>query len=132
MNIAVFESRHQPLLPRAEFLRRQARYAALALAIVFGSLLLGVVGYHALEGFDWIDALLNASMILGGMGPINELHSTAGKLFASFYALYSGLVVLVAAGVLFAPLLHRILHRFHLEVDTDDADDRSPAGPTEN
>src|SRR5438270_12556840 len=126
MNIAMFESRHQPLLPRAEFLRRQARYAALALAIVFGSLLLGVVGYHAFEGLEWLDALLNASMILGGMGPVNELHTPAGKLFASFYALYSGLVVLVAAGVLFAPLLHRILHRFHLEIDSDDDASRRP------
>jgi len=128
----MFESHHQPLLPRAEYLRRQARYAALALAIIFGSLLLGVVGYHTFEGLEWIDALLNASMILGGMGPVNELHSTAGKLFASFYALYSGLVVLVSAGVLFAPLLHRILHRFHLEVDTDDADGRRPAGASED
>ena len=128
----MFESRHQPLLSRAEFLRRQARYAVLALAIVFGSLLLGVVGYHSLEGLDWLDALLNASMILGGMGPVDELHTAPGKLFASFYALYSGLVVLVSAGVLFAPLLHRILHRFHVEMDTDDADGRRPSGPSED
>ena len=69
---------------------------------------------------SWIDALLNASMILGGMGPVGELRTTPGKLFASFYALYSGLIVLVAAGVIFAPLFHRFLHSFHLEVEDGD------------
>jgi hypothetical protein len=92
-----------------------ARYAIIAIGIDAGSLGLGVLGYRFLEGLSWIDALLNAAMILGGMGPVNELHSTAGKLFASFYALYSGVVFLVVAGVLFAPVVHRFLHYFHLE-----------------
>jgi hypothetical protein len=78
---------------------------------------LGVLGDHYLEGLAWIDALVNASMLLGGMGPVDALHTVAGKLFASFYALYSGIIFLVVVGVIFAPLYHRFLHRFHLEVD---------------
>jgi len=85
------------------------------MGIIAGSLGIGILGYRFLEHFNWIDALLNASMILGGMGPVGELKTTAGKIFASFYALYSGLIVLVAAGVIFAPVLHRFLHRFHLD-----------------
>ena len=77
---------------------------------------IGIFGYHVLEGLAWIDALLNAAMILGGMGPVDQVQTAAGKIFAAFYALYSGLIVLVVAGVLFAPLLHRFLHRFHLEL----------------
>lgn len=72
-------------------------------------------GYHATEGLSWIDALLNASMILGGMGPVSEIRTTAGKLFASAYALFSGVLFLAVAGVLLAPLVHRMLHRLHLE-----------------
>ncbi len=119
----MYEHHSQPLLSRAAFLRRQVRHAAVAFGIVFGSLVLGILGYHNFEGLSWIDALVNASMILGGMGPVNELHTTAGKLFASFYALYAGMVFLVAAGVLFAPLFHRFMHKFHLDVDTDTSDD---------
>jgi hypothetical protein len=92
-------------------------YASVALLIDAGSLAVGVVGYHVFEGLSWIDALLNASMILGGMGPVNAIHTTAGKLFASFYAIYSGLIFLVVAGVLLAPVIHRFLHRFHLETE---------------
>lgn len=79
--------------------------------------MLGVLGYHYLEGMLWIDALVNASMLLGGMGPVDALHTVGGKLFASFYALYSGIIFLVVVGVIFAPLYHRFLHRFHLEMD---------------
>jgi hypothetical protein len=88
-----------------------------ALGIIMGSLLLGVLGYHYLEGLAWVDALVNASMLLGGMGPVDVLHTVAGKLFASFYALYSGIIFLVVVGVIFAPLYHRFLHRFHLGVE---------------
>ena len=91
------------------------RVGIAGLGLIGGSLALGVIGYHVLEGLSWVDALVNASMILGGMGPVNELHTTAGKLFASFYALYSGIVFLAAAGILFAPVYHRFLHSFHLE-----------------
>lgn len=116
----MYESRHQPLLSRAEFFVRLRRHAAASLAIIAVSLGVGMLGYHLLEGMAWVDSLLNASMILGGMGPVDTLHTTAGKIFASLYALYSGLVVLVVAGVLFAPVIHRSLHKFHLEDPDDD------------
>ncbi len=111
----MYERRYQPLLPRRAFLRRVTRHASAAVAVIAGSLAIGILGYRYLEHFAWVDALLNASMILGGMGPVGELKTTAGKIFASFYALYSGLVVLVAAGIIFAPVLHRFLHRFHVD-----------------
>lgn len=113
----MFEQRHQELLPRAAFATRMLRSAGLAVALVAVSLGAGAAGYHTLEGQQWIDALVNASMLLGGMGPVDALHSTAGKLFASFYALYSGLIFLIVAGVIFAPVFHRFLHRFHLDMD---------------
>jgi hypothetical protein len=115
----MYEHRHEPLLSRAAFLARMAWHGTVALGIVIGSLGIGVLGYHFIEGLPWVDALLNASMLLGGMGPVNALQTTAGKLFASFYALYSGVVFLVIAGIIFAPLFHRFLHRFHLEVDNN-------------
>jgi hypothetical protein len=109
-----FERRHHPLAPRAIYLRRLAVHALGASALVGGSLIVGVLGYHGLEHLPWIDALVNASMLMGGMGPVDTLHTTAGKLFASAYALYCGLVLLIAASVLFAPVLHRLLHSFHV------------------
>ena len=113
----MFEHRKQPLLPRTEFLRRQLYYLLVAIGIILGSIAIGMLGYHYLENLPWIDALLNATMILGGMGPVNELHTNAGKLFASIYALYSGIIFLVVVGVIFVPLYHRFLHRFHLELE---------------
>ncbi len=110
-----FEHRQESLLPRLLFLRRMARWGVVAGVVLMGSLALGVCGYHFIEGLPWIDALLNASMILGGMGPVDPLRSTGGKLFASFYALYSGLAIISVAGLLIAPLAHRLLHKFHLE-----------------
>jgi hypothetical protein len=94
---------------------RLGLYIGIAVGIVCGSLAIGVIGYRLLEGFSWIDSLLNASMILGGMGPVHQLHTNAGRLFASFYALYSGIVFLVTEGFVIAPLLHRFLHHFHLK-----------------
>jgi hypothetical protein len=111
----MFERHNDPLLTKSAFLQRVLKYAMIALVIDFGSLMVGMAGYHFLEGLGWIDSLLNASMILGGMGPVNELHTNAGKLFASFYALYSGIIFLVVAGVLFLPVVHRLLHHFHLD-----------------
>ena len=111
----MFEHHQQPLLPRSAFLWRVARYGGVALSMVIGSLGIGMVGYHIFEGLDWIDAFVNASMILGGMGPVNELHSIAGKLFAGFYALYSGMIFLLAFGVVIAPIIHRFLHHFHVK-----------------
>jgi hypothetical protein len=114
-DIAMFEHRSQPLLPRHLFIRRLLRHGLLAVLVIFISLLIGVAGYHFTEGLPWLDALLNASMILSGMGPVNELFSSAGKLFASFYALFSGIVFLAVAAILIAPVAHRFLHRLHLE-----------------
>jgi len=113
----LFEHHKQPLLSRREFLVRQLTYLFVALLIIAGSLFLGMLGYHLLEKLTWIDSLVNAAMILGGMGPVAELHTYGGKLFASFYALYSGIIFLVVVGVIFVPLYHRFLHRFHLEME---------------
>lgn len=112
-----FEHRRQPLLSRSAFLRRLARFAAAATLLVAVSWMIGILGYRTFEGMSWIDAILNSAMLLGGMGPVDSLHSDAGKLFASFYALFSGIVFLVALGVLLVPVLHRLLHRFHLEAE---------------
>jgi len=115
----MFEQRHESLLPRQLFLRRVGRFAAVALVLVAVSWFIGILGYHFIEGFSWIDSVLNAAMILGGMGPVNELHTDAGKLFASFYALFAGIVFLVSVGVFLTPIYHRLLHQFHLETDID-------------
>ena len=111
----MYEHRRQPLLDRPRFLQRVARHGLVSFLLVGFSLLIGTVGYHLAAGLGWLDAFLNASMILTGMGQINGLTTPAGKLFAACYALYSGVVFLVAATVLIAPLLHRLLHRLHLE-----------------
>jgi hypothetical protein len=88
--------------------------AGMALALILISLSVGMVGYHFLAGFNFIDSLLEASMILGGMGPVNELHSDGAKIFASIYALYSGLLVLALMGIALTPVVHRIMHKFHV------------------
>lgn len=93
----------------------QKHTVIIAFIMILTSLLLGVIGYHYSEGMEWIDALLNASMILGGMGPVAELHSTAGKLFASFYALYSCFIVLGLIGLLMTPAMHKALRKYHME-----------------
>jgi len=120
----MFEPHRAPLLPRAAFILRVARSAALAGFLIFGSLGIGVVGYHLLAGLSWVDSLLNASMILTGMGPVDSIHSIEGKLFASGYALFSGVAFLTIVAVLLAPVFHRFLHRFHLEL-ADEPEDRT-------
>jgi hypothetical protein len=117
--MALYEHRNQPLLSRKDFIRRYLIHVAAAVAVIGGSLLAGILGYHFVGGLSWIDAILNASMILGGMGPVNTLHTNAVKLFASAYALYSGMLFLVITGLLFAPLFHRFLHHFHLEAEQE-------------
>jgi hypothetical protein len=119
----MFEHRRDPLLPASRFYRRILLYTAFATGIITISLMIGILGYHFFEGLSWIDALVNASMLLGGMGPVNPLTTVAGKLFASFYALFSGMILLVAVGVLVAPIFHRILHQFHLEIKDGDEED---------
>lgn len=112
------ERKHEPPLGRRQFLMRLARYGILAAAILLASLGIGVLGYRMIGGLSWVDALLNAAMILTGMGPVDKPASALGKVFASFYALYSGVIFLVVVGVMFAPIAHRLLHLFHLEQDT--------------
>jgi len=113
----MFERRSQPLISRAEFTLRVIRFAAVGLAIIVGSWAVGTLGYHYLQGLGWLDSVLNAAMILGGLGPVDPITHPAAKVFASLYALYSGLVFLVVAGLLTAPLFHRFIHRFHVELD---------------
>jgi hypothetical protein len=123
----MFEHHQQPLVSPSRFIRRQLRYSSIALVIILGSLLIGISGYHFIEGMSWLDSLLNASMILGGMGPVNNLQTDAGKVFASLYALYSGVVFLVITAVLFAPVLHRVLHHFHLEMEAGEGKESGEA-----
>ncbi len=128
----MYEHRTAPLLPFPAFLKRLASHAGVAIGVVLGSLVIGILGYHFLEGLAWIDALVNAAMILGGMGPVDTLHTIVGKLFASFYALYSGMIFLVAARIIVAPVFHRILHRFHLEAGMEDAEESSESSGKAN
>ncbi len=111
----MYEHRTRPLLSRADFTKRVARHGMLAFFVLALALGIGVVGYHYLAKLEWLDALLNASMILGGMGPVDPLKKPIAKLFASCYALFSGLVFIGVASVLVAPFAHRLLHRFHVE-----------------
>jgi hypothetical protein len=116
----MYEHKREGLLSRRAFCARFARSVAVTAVIVVFSLFMGTAGYHYLGGLPWIDSLLNASMILAGMGPVDSLHTTAAKLFAAFYALYSGIAFLTMVAILMAPLLHRFLHKFHLEVNEGD------------
>jgi hypothetical protein len=109
----MYETRAEALLPRARFIARLLRHVALAAAVVAGSLAMGMSGYVYFEHLTWLDAFVDASMLLGGMGPVHTPETTGGKLFAGLYALYSGLVFLVTVGVVLAPVLHRALHKFH-------------------
>src|SRR5438874_1407143 len=111
----MYERRNHPLLSRAKFVRRVGRHALIALVAIAIALGIGVIGYHSLGGLGWIDSLLNASMILGGMGPVDPLKTSAAKIFASFYALFSGLAFIGIASLMVAPFAHRILHRFNLD-----------------
>jgi hypothetical protein len=119
----MFEHWSRPLLPTAAFLVRLVRHIGLALVIVAGALGVGVLGYHGFEGMSWIDATVNAAMILGGMGPVSPLHTYGGKLFAACYALFSGLLFIVVIGVAFAPVVHRFFHRFHMTPESSEGGD---------
>ena len=116
MRVLNLEHRRQALAPPEVYHRRLFTASLLAGGVIAVSLAIGVLGYHTFGGIeDWVDCLYSASMILGGMGPVADLRTTGGKLFASFYALYSGVALLTSVGVLIAPALHRALHRFHIE-----------------
>jgi hypothetical protein len=124
-----FERKSEPLAPVCQFLLRLRRCFAITLGIVAFSLGLGTTGYHYLADLGWVDALYNAAMILTGMGPSDKPSSTAGKLFATFYALYSGIAFLTLVAILLAPVYHRFLHQFHLSEEDDD-DVPATAAPT--
>ena len=118
----MYESKHKPLLTRASFLRRVLVHLFAGLGVIGASLAIGMIGYVVFENLSWVDAFLNAAMLLGGMGPVNLPHTEAGKLFAGFYALYAGLVLIVVAALLISPVIHRVLHRFHWEGASRDDD----------
>ena len=111
----MFEHHTKPLLPRMVYYRRIVRNAGLGAIVIALSLGIGMTGYHGFEKLPWLDAFLNAAMILSGMGPVATLQTDAGKLFAGCYALYSGIALISIVGIIFAPIVHRFLHKFHLE-----------------
>ena len=115
-----YEHKHQPLAPLKVYRRRQLSSAAAGGAVLGVSLAVGVTGYHWFGGLAWLDALVNASMILGGMGPVDPITRPDGKVFASVYALYSGVALLTSVGIILAPGVHRILHKFHVEMEGKD------------
>jgi hypothetical protein len=114
----MFERKGEPLISTGAFALRIARSIGVMLLVAAASLIVGSVGYHVAGNLGWVDSLLNASMILTGMGPVDRMTTTSGKLFASGYALYSGITFISMIGVVVAPILHRVVHRFH--IDTDD------------
>lgn len=111
----MFERRHQKIAPASVFIRRLSIYIGIAILLILAALFIGIAGYHWLAGFGWVDSLLNASMILGGMGPVSSLTNTSAKVFASLYALFSGLVFIAVMGIIFTPIVHRMLHKFHFD-----------------
>lgn len=123
----MFERKTEKLVPLPKFIRRVAFSLLLALGVLCFALGIGIVGYHEIARLGWIDAILNASMILTGMGPVATMTTTAAKLFASAYALFSGVVFLSSIGFVLAPVFHRILHKFHLD-DSAPEDAKNPAG----
>jgi hypothetical protein len=110
-----FESKSQKVIPRRLFAWRMLRALGLWGVLTFGGLVIGMAGYAATEGMTLADAFVNAAMILSGMGPVDRLHTTGGKVFAGFYAILSGLIIVIGAGFVLAPIAHRVLHRFHVE-----------------
>lgn len=115
-----FERRHEKLASVSVYVKRLIGALAIALGLIAFALIIGIAGYHSLAGFNWVDSLLEASMILGGMGPVNQLPNDQAKIFASVYALFSGLIFIAVMGLVLSPVVHRILHKFHLdEKDVD-------------
>ena len=111
----MFESHHSPLLPRRKFYARVRHHGMISVLVLSVSMLIGMLGYHFIEDLDWIDSYANAAMILSGMGPLNPIKTEAGKIFAGTYSLFSGVVFLTTVGFFLMPMIHRLLHRFHLE-----------------
>ena len=122
----VYERYSEPMLSGRAYLIRQSRHLILAVVVLGGSLLVGVLGYMALDDLSLVDAFVNAAMILGGMGPVDPLTNDAAKWFAGLYALYSGIVFLVAVAIIAAPAVHRFLHRLHVDDEPEEPPDGSP------
>src|SRR5438046_9446894 len=115
----IFERRHEELAPVAVFVKRIFMFLGLALCLIGIALAIGIVGYHSLGKLDWVDSLLEASMILGGMGPVSTLTGDGVKIFASVYALFSGLIFIAVMGVVLSPIVHRFLHKFHVDEEDE-------------
>jgi len=111
----MFERKHEKVIPASVFAKRMLGAVGLALGMIVPALFIGIAGYHWIDNLDWIDSLVEASMILGGMGPVNPLRNDAAKVFASVYALFSGLVLIGVMGIVLTPITHRLLHKFHAE-----------------
>jgi len=109
----MFEHVSEPLLSRSAFLQRLAVSTGIGLSLIAISLLIGMVGYHSIESLDWIDAFLNAAMLVGGMGPLEHYRSPHGKLFEGLYALWCCLAIILVSGIMLAPIGHRVLHKMH-------------------
>jgi hypothetical protein len=114
----MFERKHQKIAPFSVFMIRLVRFIGIAILLILLSLCIGIAGYHWIAGLNWVDSLLNASMILGGMGPVDVLTTVGAKIFASLYALFSGLVFIAVMGIVFSPIVHRMLHK--LQIDDKD------------
>ena len=119
--IVAFERLSEPLASRQVFASRMFRFVAFGALMVFGTLWLGMAGYHYLEHLNWLDSFVNATMIMSGMGVVVVPLSDAGKLFAGSYALFCGLVLIVATAIAFTPVIHRFLHKMHVEDEDDDS-----------
>lgn len=115
-----YEHKNEPLIPTGKFYRRLFYNVLIAFVVIAVSLAIGIWGYMSLAHLSFTDAILNASMILGGMGPVDTLHTAAAKYFASFYALFSGITLISTTALLLAPAVHRAMHKFHLETDSDE------------
>ncbi len=111
----MLECKHQRIAPPKVFIRRMVAHVGVVVSLMLGVLLIGMIGYHGLAGLNWMDSLLNAAMILSGMGQVSLLTNTSAKVFASAYALFSGLVFIAIMGILFTPVMHRVLHKFHMD-----------------
>jgi len=119
-----YEHKDKPLIPKKKYYRRLLNNTLLAFTIILGSLGIGVSGYMTFAHFSFVDALLNASMLLGGMGPVDTLTNDASKYFASVYSLFCGITFLTTVAVLLAPVLHRIMHRFHIETEEEEEEEK--------
>ena len=126
----MYEHRSSPLLPWPAFRARLARASTLGLCLIAISLVMGMLGYRYIAGQSWEDSFLNAAMILSGMGPVGELKTAGAKVFAGFYALYSGLALITIAGIILSPVIHRFLHKFHLESSKKSGEEARRRAPT--